>query len=231
MGDDSTSTGTTAVTTDHGTIRDRIEDRGSVPARALEPSDAAGSLTVVPEGETDAVEVIPWEEFFETFENEGLAFVYRTEYDGDEWYCEFVDREGIDERAPTATSRESEPIESEVETDEPAQPPSGEAGSEPRDADVEAGEPKPTGTDADANATGVTSLTGDDEGKDVIGEDGSRLGTVAEVSRDAVRVRPAPDLSDERRTEFGLTGDREPYSLDPDRVEDVTATAITIVRP
>lgn len=94
---DTAENGRIETTTDHETIRRWIEERGSTAARVTDPiGDDPGSLAVVPEGtDDDSVEVIPWEEFFETFEQEELAFVHQTERDdpNERWFCRFVDRE------------------------------------------------------------------------------------------------------------------------------------------
>jgi hypothetical protein len=94
---ETTGNGRIETTTDHDTIRRWIEERGSTAARVTEPSgDDPGSLAVVPEGtDDDSVEEIPWEEFFEIFEEENLAFVHQTERadPNERWFCRFVDRE------------------------------------------------------------------------------------------------------------------------------------------
>ncbi|MFC6906119.1 hypothetical protein [Halalkalicoccus tibetensis] len=102
MVDDSTADERIETTTDHETIREWVETRGSTAARTTGSSDEeTGSLAIVPEGTDDAsVETVPWEEFFEVFEDEGLAFAYQTtREDPDErWFCTFVAREGeVDE--------------------------------------------------------------------------------------------------------------------------------------
>ncbi|MFC6906640.1 hypothetical protein ACFQGH_15700 [Halalkalicoccus tibetensis] len=97
MSDDSTRTDETRMTTDHGTIRNWIESNDLAVARTAETArNRSGGLTVVTEGRTDdSIKEVSWDEFFETFEDEGLAFVYRTETMGPEeqLYYEFVPRE------------------------------------------------------------------------------------------------------------------------------------------
>lgn len=94
---DTTENGSIETTTDHGTIRRWIEQRGSTAARVTEPTgDDPSSLAVIPAGTDDgSVEEISWEEFFEIFEKEDLAFVYQTSRDDpdEQWFCRFVDRE------------------------------------------------------------------------------------------------------------------------------------------
>lgn len=102
MVDDSTTGGRIETTTDHETIREWVETRGSTAARATgSSSEGRGSLAIVPEDADDAsVEPVPWEEFFAVFEDEGLAFAYQTTRDDpdERWFCKFVAREGeVDE--------------------------------------------------------------------------------------------------------------------------------------
>lgn len=97
MARDTTGNRSIETTTDHETIRRWIEERGSTAARVTESAgDDPGSLAVVPEDtDDDSIEKIAWEEFFEIFEEEDLAFVYQTERDNpnERWFCRFVDRE------------------------------------------------------------------------------------------------------------------------------------------
>lgn len=102
MVDDSTTGGRIETTTDHETIREWVEARGSTAARVTESAgEGRGSLAIVPEDADDAsVEPVPWEEFFAVFEDEGLAFAYQTSRDDpdERWFCKFVAREGdVDE--------------------------------------------------------------------------------------------------------------------------------------
>jgi hypothetical protein len=67
------------VTTDHDTIREWIEERGGVPTsvegtgRGQQP----GVLRVDFEPEDAELEAISWDDFFEKFERERLAFLYQ----------------------------------------------------------------------------------------------------------------------------------------------------------
>lgn len=100
MSDDSTRTDETRRTTDHGTIRNWLESNDLAVARTAETDRSrSGGLTVVTEGRTDdSIKEVTWDEFFETFEDEGLAFVYRTETMGPEkqLYYEFVPRDDVE---------------------------------------------------------------------------------------------------------------------------------------
>lgn len=86
------------TTTDHDVIRKWIEKRGGVPTvvRGTEGEDGEGILRVDFGKRDDALDEIPWEAFFETFEDRGLAFLYQDETkDGEESrFFKFVKREG-----------------------------------------------------------------------------------------------------------------------------------------
>ena len=86
------------TTTDHDVIREWIEKRGGVPTvvRGTEGEDGEGILRVDFGERDDALDEIPWEAFFETFEDRGLAFLYQDETkDGEESrFFKFIKREG-----------------------------------------------------------------------------------------------------------------------------------------
>jgi hypothetical protein len=73
------------TTTDHDEIRRWVEERGGRPARVkgTERGDDVGILRVDFSGDgdgdddDDALEPISWEEFFDEFDREGLAFLYQ----------------------------------------------------------------------------------------------------------------------------------------------------------
>lgn len=69
-------------TTDHDTIRRWAEERGGHPATvaATREGDEAGILRIDFEGtKAEGLERISWEQFFETFEQSKLAFLYQHE--------------------------------------------------------------------------------------------------------------------------------------------------------
>jgi hypothetical protein len=111
------------TTTDHETIRTWVERRGSMPARVNESAgNDPGSLAIMPKGkEDDSLLSIPWEEFFETFESERLAFAYQTEKadPNTKWFCQFVarDAERTDEALLDAESDDSWRLEATTETE------------------------------------------------------------------------------------------------------------------
>lgn len=70
------------VTTDHDTIRNWIEERDGKPARIKDTGgdNSTGILRVdFPGGAEEELETIDWDEFFEQFEQNDLAFLYQEE--------------------------------------------------------------------------------------------------------------------------------------------------------
>lgn len=79
-------------TTNHETIRRWARRRDAKPAR--DEADAEGALRFS-FAEGDRFSRVSWSTFFETFEREGLAFVYQPASDGEEspdHFYKFVDR-------------------------------------------------------------------------------------------------------------------------------------------
>ena len=87
---------TSETTTDHDTIRKWIEDRGGVPTvvKGTEDDEGEGILRVDFAERDEKLEEISWDEFFDTFEDRGLAFLYQDETkDGKESrFFKFVNR-------------------------------------------------------------------------------------------------------------------------------------------
>jgi hypothetical protein len=75
------------TTTDHAFIRRWVEERGGRPSAVKGTGDAddPGILRIDFPGYSggDSLEEIPWEEFFEKFEENGLAFLHR-DIEGDD---------------------------------------------------------------------------------------------------------------------------------------------------
>ena len=96
------------VTTDHNEIRQWVEERNGRPARVkgTESKSSAGLLRIDYPGFSgeDTLEEISWEEFFDAFETNGLAFLYQEETrDGSESrFSKLVDRDTVKERAKSA---------------------------------------------------------------------------------------------------------------------------------
>ena len=111
------------ITTDHATIKEWVETRGGTPARVTGQTDDASSLYIVREDEAmEGMESVSWNDFFETFETEGLAFLYAgyEPGDSDEWFYDIVERDEIAERADLDSAEieqsllEGEVVESEI---------------------------------------------------------------------------------------------------------------------
>jgi len=96
------------VTTDHKEIRQWVEERDGRPARVkgTESKNSVGLLRIDYAGFSgeDTLEEISWEEFFDAFEKNGLAFLYQEETkDGKESrFSKLVDRDSVKERAKSA---------------------------------------------------------------------------------------------------------------------------------
>jgi len=74
---------TSQTTTDHDEIRQWVDERGGHPARVkgTNKGKSAGVLRIDYPGYsgTDSLEEISWEEFFDGFEKNELAFLYQEE--------------------------------------------------------------------------------------------------------------------------------------------------------
>ena len=85
-------------TTDHDAIREWAEERDGRPARVegTGDGDGGGLLRIDIEDaddEDENLEHVEWDEFFETFEENDLAFLYQEETDGDtSYFSKFVSR-------------------------------------------------------------------------------------------------------------------------------------------
>ena len=75
--------GESKTTTDHDEIRRWVEERGGRPARVkgTGSDDDPGLLRIdyPGRGDDDSLEEISWEEFFQAFEENDLAFLYQEE--------------------------------------------------------------------------------------------------------------------------------------------------------
>ncbi len=84
------------VTTDHKKIRQWTEERGGAPAtvKATEKHGEPGVLRIKLDPKDEALESVSWEDFFEKFDHEGLAFLYqdRTEDGGVSRFHKFINR-------------------------------------------------------------------------------------------------------------------------------------------
>lgn len=100
----------TKQTTDHDEIRDWVEERGGKPARVknTDEGDGGGLLRIDYPGFSgeDSLEEITWAEFFETFEENNLAFLYQDETkDGKESrFSKLIERGSTKEKSRAARS-------------------------------------------------------------------------------------------------------------------------------
>jgi hypothetical protein len=67
------------VTTDHNHIRRWAEERGAVPStvKATKSEGDAGLLRLDFPPRDESLEPVEWDDFFEKFDREGLAFLYQ----------------------------------------------------------------------------------------------------------------------------------------------------------
>lgn len=84
-------------TTDHSTIKNWVEERDGHPA-AIESTSSKEDVGMIriefPKGDSDSLEKISWDDFFEKFEESNLAFLYQEETsDGEKSrFCKLVSR-------------------------------------------------------------------------------------------------------------------------------------------
>ncbi len=96
------------TTTNHDEIKNWVEERGGHPARVkgTGDDDSAGVLRIDYPGFTGegTLEQITWEEFFETFEESNLAFLYQEQTkDGEESrFSKLIDRDSANQKAKAA---------------------------------------------------------------------------------------------------------------------------------
>ena len=96
------------VTTNQDEIRKWVEERGGQPARVKGTGDdeSAGVLRIDYPGFSGegTLEPITWEEFFEAFEENNLAFLYQEETkDGEiSRFSKLIDRDSTEEKARAA---------------------------------------------------------------------------------------------------------------------------------
>jgi hypothetical protein len=67
------------VTTSHDKIKRWVEERGGTPAtvKATGSNGDPGVLRIDFEPKDDALEPVPWDQFFQKFDHEKLAFLYQ----------------------------------------------------------------------------------------------------------------------------------------------------------
>ena len=84
------------TTTDHDKIRQWVEARGGKPTvvKGTEDDEGEGILRIDFAEPDESLAEIPWEEFFATFEDRGLAFLHqdKTEDGNESRFFKFVNR-------------------------------------------------------------------------------------------------------------------------------------------
>ncbi|HEY3779359.1 MAG TPA: hypothetical protein VGL35_15005 [Rhizomicrobium sp.] len=98
------------VTTDHEAIRHWTEARGGHPAtvKRTERGHEPGVLRLDFDPPEEALEEITWEDFFDKFDEAGLAFLYqdRTASGKTSRFHKFVDRSSADQEDETEDDEE-----------------------------------------------------------------------------------------------------------------------------
>lgn len=86
------------ITTDHETIKNWVEERDGKPAKVKTAgNNSSGGILRIdfPGGDEDNLETISWDDFFEEFEENNLAFLYQDETKDGETsrFNKFIDRD------------------------------------------------------------------------------------------------------------------------------------------
>lgn len=93
-------------TTDHDTIRNWVEARGGCPARVKRTARGKGEgvLRIDYTGFSgqDTLEKIAWDDWFRTFDESNLAFLYQ---DGTSRFSKLVDRSSVNKRSARGRTR------------------------------------------------------------------------------------------------------------------------------
>lgn len=96
------------VTTNHDEIKAWVEERNGEPARVkgTGDGDSGGVLRIDYPGFSgeDTLETITWEEFFQSFEDNNLAFLYQDETKDGETsrFSKLIDRDSAKEKSRAA---------------------------------------------------------------------------------------------------------------------------------
>ncbi len=96
------------TTTNHDEIRKWVEERGGEPARVkgTDDGDSPGVLRIDYPGFSGegTLEAITWEEFFEAFDENNLAFLYQEQTKDGEMsrFSKLIDRDSVEEKAKAA---------------------------------------------------------------------------------------------------------------------------------
>lgn len=111
------------ATTSHDKIRKWVESRGGHPA-AVKATRRAGSpgglLRIDFDPKDDSLQELAWDEFFQAFDGNELAFLYqdKTSDGKTSRFFKFVDRNTLDEETLNASEDEDEDADYEEDEDE-----------------------------------------------------------------------------------------------------------------
>jgi hypothetical protein len=112
---------TSTATTNHRTIQRWVEERDGHPAyvKATEGKGGGGLLRIDFGEQEDSLDRIGWDEFFKTFEESNLAFLYQdhTASGDTSRFAKFVDRDGVE---VSADADEDENADEDADEDEDA---------------------------------------------------------------------------------------------------------------
>lgn len=75
-----------------------------------------------------------------------------------------------------------------------------------------------------------TRVTKQDEGKRVVGADGTEVGIIADVDDQTARVDPDSGITDQIMAKLGWDDEEDLYSIDEDRVEKITDSEVRLRR-
>jgi hypothetical protein len=98
------------TTTDHAQIKEWVEERGGNPARVKVTNEKGTSAVLLIDypgySGTQTLEAISWDEFFQGFEENNLAFLYQDETKaGDESrFSKLINRDSADQKSRAAGS-------------------------------------------------------------------------------------------------------------------------------
>ena len=100
----------TKTTTDHAQIKRWVEERGGRPARVKGTAEKGSSGVLVIDypgySGTQTLEAISWEEFFQGFEENNLAFLYQGETKGGDKsrFSKLINRDSAEDMSRGASS-------------------------------------------------------------------------------------------------------------------------------
>lgn len=83
------------TTTNHQTIREWAEERDGTPSMVKDTrNNGSGVLRIDFDGKEDSLEEISWDQFFDVFDENNLAFLYQEETNGSKSrFFKLVERE------------------------------------------------------------------------------------------------------------------------------------------